>query len=126
MHKPFPLLASVLILLGLLGHHFHSPVLPDHAAAAPAAVHVADSAPGATGSTLRIVDHGALLDIDVEVCVPGGQASHLAVTGASDVAILPVAVHGEVVYPAPSATPAWLVPAFPPDILRAFLQVYLN
>ncbi len=126
MHKPMPLLAIVLILLGLLGHHLHHPVLPDPPTPAPVAVHVADSAPDAAGSALRIMDHGALVEIDVEVCVPGGQGPHMAATGPGDVAVPSPDVRGDIVYPALSVVPAWSVPALAPDVFRAFLQVFLN
>lgn len=122
MHKPLPLLASVLILLGLLGHHLHQPA--DAARAEPPQA-VAPLA-GASHAGLRIIDHGAVPDVDVEVCVPGGQVSHQAVTGSSTVAVLPAAVHGAAIHPDLDGMPAWLVPALPPDVLRAFLQVYLN
>lgn len=124
MHKPLPLLASVLILLGLLGHHLHHPMLPDYPA--PAAVQVTASAPGVAGSALRVVDHDALVDFEVEVCVPGGQVAHMAAAHPGDIGVLPPDVHRDVVDPAPSVVSAWLVPSLPPDVLRAFLQVFLN
>lgn len=116
----------MLILLGLVGHHLHNPVLPDHPAQTLTVAHVTDNAPGTAGSALRIIDHGAAHDIDVEVCVPGGQVPHMVTTGPGDIAVLPVAVQGDVVRPAPSDAPAWLVPALAPDVLRALLQVFLN
>jgi hypothetical protein len=117
-----PLLTTMIILVSLLAHHIHAPVATAGMLAETAGVdHMHHGV-----QELQVVDHGMLDDVVPELCTigdtvppaPAGHQGHVP-------ALAPDA--GAAAFPteAPSAT-SWEAPVFPPDVLRAYLQVFLN
>jgi hypothetical protein len=117
-----PLLTTMIILVSLLAHHIHAPV----ATAGVLAGTAIDEHMHHGVQELQVIDHGMLDEIQPELCTigdtvppaPTGQQGQIPALAPDAGA---AAFHRE----APSAT-SWEAPVFPPDVLRAYLQVFLN
>lgn len=117
-----PLLISMIILASLLAHHVHAPVAEAGMPAEPVASgHAHHALP-----ELQVIDHGALDDIVPELCVVGEQAPPPMAGGHGHAVLLSAESRSEIVLPEPSFVPPWDAPSIAPDVLRAFLQVFLN
>lgn len=122
MQSRSPLLTTIIILVSLLAHHIHAPVATAGVMAETAGVENRHHGV----QELQVVDHGMLDDVVPELCTigdtvppaPAGHQGHVP-------ALAPDTGAAAFSREAPSAT-NWEVPVVPPDVLRAWLQVFLN
>lgn len=122
MHRFSPLLISMIVLASLLAHHVHGPVaMADAPAPAVTAGHLHHGV-----QALQVIDHGALDDIVPELCTIGDPATPAFATLQGHVAVALASSGVPFVQLEPASAPIWETPVSPPDVLRAFLQVYLN
>lgn len=123
-----PLLAITLILVTLLGHHVHggassvdTPTVSSLSATTSTTDHAHSGVKG-----LQVVQHGSLEEIIPELCTIGGQASTSPSSGPGHISFVLHEHRAEMADAVPATAPTWDEPAFPADVARAFLQVFLN
>ena len=122
MQRLSPLLISILVLASLLAHHAHgTEAKADAPAPAATAGHVQHGV-----QELQVIDHGALDDILPDLCTIGDPAPPSPSTTNGHAAALILVADADPILPAPSFPSIWEAPVYPPDVLRALLQVFLN
>jgi hypothetical protein len=128
VNRHSPLLLTILLVVTVLGHSAHNAIASPQAGSS-AGVGVSTAAiphPHGPLKELRALQHGALADVSPEICTVNEQAAPVYASSVALIAMLPHDARVTALIPVTSAVPAHEAPAYPPDVRRALLQVFLN
>jgi hypothetical protein len=128
MNKRSLLLFSLMLSFVMLAHDAHAALhagAGQHSHNAAVAVHSLHAG-DALASTSPIHQPHGLPELAPELCTVDGQANPPVATGPLPIDIAMTGAWHAAFPPIPHLKPSFEVPAYPPAVRRALLQVYLN